>query len=176
MRLETSEGDIVLEARRAWAPLGADRFYNLVKHGFYDSARFYRVLPRFAAQAGTHADPAISAVWREQTIADDPVKESNLKGTVTFANSGPGTRTTQIFINLDNNSYLDESGFAPFARIIEGMDAAERLYAGYGEMAPDGKGPDYQRLELEGNAYLEKEFPELDYIVRAVLVPAGAAP
>jgi len=169
-RFETSEGAFVVEVTREWAPLGADRFYNLVKHGFYDGTRFFRVLAGFVVQFGVHGDPEVQRVWGGQTIKDDPVKESNRRGTLTFATSGTDTRTTQLFINLADNATLDASGFAPFGVVAEGMDVVERFYVGYGEMAPDGKGPDYERLVNEGNAYLEKEFPELDHIRKAVIV------
>lgn len=168
---ETTEGDFVLEAYREWAPLGTDRFYNLVRHGFYDGARFFRVLPGFVVQFGLPGDPALTEIWSERRIEDDPVVESNVEGYVSFATAGPGTRTAQVFINLADNSRLDAMGFAPFARIVGGMDIVGRLYAGYGEGAPQGRGPSQDRIQEEGNRYLEAEFPELDYIYRARVLP-----
>ena len=170
VRLSTSKGDIVLEVRRAWSPHGADRFHNLVAHGFYDRARFFRVVKNWVVQFGLHADPKIGSRWEEATIPDDPVVLPNTKGTMAFATKGPGTRTTQVFINLvDNSAALDGRGFTPFARVVEGMGVVEQLYGGYGEGAPKGPGPDQERLGKEGNAYLAKEFPNLDYIVRATI-------
>lgn len=170
---ETTQGTITLEIERAWAPLGVDRFYTLIKSGFYDGARFFRVLPDFVVQFGIAGDPALSARWRSARIADDPVKQSNVRGSVSFATAGPGTRTTQIFINLADNSNLDRMGFSPFGRVAEGMDVIEKLYSGYGEGAPHGRGPDQSRIQSEGNAYLEKSFSQLDYIRKATV--AGAA-
>jgi peptidyl-prolyl cis-trans isomerase A (cyclophilin A) len=171
VHFETSRGDFVLEAHREWAPLGADRFYDLVSAGFYDGARFFRVIPGELAQFGIPVDPADYRVWAGNPIADDPVLESNLRGYVSFATMGPDTRTTQVFINLADNSHLDGLGFAPFARVISGMDALDPLYADYGENAPLGPGPDQSRIEAEGNAYLEQAFPNLDFIRSARLLP-----
>ena len=154
---------------RDWAPIGADRFYNLVKRGFYDSARFFRVINGFMAQFGINGDPSIQTVWRTAQLRDDPVKESNRRGYITFATSGPNTRTTQLFINLVDNASLDRSGFAPFGRVVSGMDVVEKLHSGYGEGAPRGSGPDQGRVQAEGNRYLEKEFPRLDYIKMATI-------
>ena len=167
---ETSRGDFVLEAYREWGPLGTDRFYNLVRHGYYDGARFFRVLPGFVVQFGIPGDPNLTSIWSEEQIADDPVVESNQRGYVSFATAGPDTRTAQVFINLADNSRLDALGFTPFARIVGGMDIVDILHAGYGEGAPQGRGPSQDRIESEGNAYLEEEFPELDYIYRARLI------
>jgi len=166
---DTSAGAFAVEVHRDWAPVGADRFYNLVKRGFYDGARFFRVLPGFMAQFGVHGDPSISTVWRAARIADDPVTQGNKQGTITFATAGPGTRTTQLFINLVDNDGLDRQGFAPFGRVTSGMNIVGKLYGGYGEGAPNGKGPDQGRVQLEGNTYLEKEFPRLDYIKTAAI-------
>lgn len=160
----TSVGAFVVEVHRDWAPMGADRFYNLVKRGFYDGVRFFRVLPGFMAQFGVNGDPSISTVWRTARIADDPVKQGNKRGTITFATAGPGTRTTQLFINLVDNDGLDKQGFAPFGRVTSGMEVVEKLYGGYGEGAPSGNGPNQGRVQAEGNKYLEQEFPRLDYI------------
>jgi peptidyl-prolyl cis-trans isomerase A (cyclophilin A) len=169
-RFETSKGDFVIEVQRDWAPFGADRFYNLVKSGYFDGARFFRVIPGFMAQFGIHGDPHVSAVWRGATIPDDPVRQHNTRGMVSFATAGPGTRTTQLFINFADNSRLDGMGFAPFGRVAEGMEVVDRLHGGYGEGAPGGRGPDQGRIQAEGNAYLERQFPELDQVKRATIV------
>ncbi len=169
-RFETGKGAFVIEVQRDWAPLGADRFYNLVKSGYYDGVRFFRVIPGFMAQFGIHGDPQVSAAWRDARIPDDPVRQRNARGMVSFATAGPGTRTTQLFINYRDNSQLDGMGFAPFGRVAEGMDVVDRLYGGYGEGAPSGRGPDQGRIQAEGNAYLERAFPELDQVRRATIV------
>jgi len=169
-RFETRKGDFVIEVHRDWAPLGTDRFYNLVRGGYYDGTRFFRVISGFMAQFGIHGDPQVSAAWRGARIPDDPVRQRNTRGAVSFATAGPGTRTTQLFINYGDNSRLDGIGFAPFGRVVEGMEVVDRLHAGYGEGAPRGRGPDQGRIEAEGNAYLEREFPELDQIRRATIV------
>ena len=163
-RFETAKGVFVIAVHRAWAPRGADRFYNLVRSGYYDGVRFFRVLPGFMAQFGIHGDPAVSVAWREQRIADDPVGRTNGRGMVSFATAGPGTRTTQVFINFANNDRLDAMGFAPFGEVVAGMDVVDALYAGYGEGAPRGRGPDQGRMQAEGNAYLERAFPQLDVV------------
>ncbi len=168
--LDTSKGAIVITVHREWAPVGADRFYNLVKNGFYDDVRFFRVIPGFMAQFGIHGNPAVAAAWRPAQIKDDPVKQSNKRGFVTFATAGPNTRTTQLFINFgDNAGSLDKQGFAPFGEVTTGMDVVDKIYSGYGEGAPRGKGPDQGRTQSEGNAYLTKEFPRLDYIKSATI-------
>jgi peptidyl-prolyl cis-trans isomerase A (cyclophilin A) len=169
-KFTTTRGDFVVEVRRAWSPLGADRFYNLVKNHFYDGAAFFRVLPGFVVQFGISAKPEISRVWATATIKDDPVTQSNLEGYLTFATAGPNTRTTQVFISLADNRNLDGMGFSPFGKVIEGMDVVEKFYSGYGEGAPSGKGPDQSRLTNEGKAYLDKSFPLLDSIKTAVIV------
>ncbi len=177
-KFTTTKGDFVTEVTRAWAPQGADRFYNLVKNGFYTDAAFFRVLPGFVAQVGIPAKPDVARVWSTATIPDDPVTQSNLKGSVTFATAGPNTRTTQIFLNFGDNTGLDGQGFAPFGKVIEGMEIVDQLYAGYGEGYPNGSGPDQGRITNEGKAYLDKEFPKLDTIKAAVIVgepPAAAA-
>lgn len=168
----TSEGRFLVEVRRAWAPRGADRFYNLVRHGFYDGVRFFRVLEGFVAQFGISGDPRISRAWEDATIADDPVRHENVRGTLSFATSGRDSRTTQVFINLGDNGRLDDMGFAPFGQVVEGMDVVGSLYAGYGEGAPRGQGPRQDRIQSEGNEYLKAEFPELDYVERARIVSA----
>jgi len=169
VRFDTSKGAFVVEVNRAWAPNGADRFYNLVKNGFYDDARFFRVISGFMVQFGIHGDPKIAAPWREARIADDPVTQSNKRGYITYAMAGPNTRTTQLFINFGDNSSLDRQGFAPFGRVVSGMDVVDRLNPEYGEGAPRGRGPDQMRLQKEGNAYLAKEFSRMDYIKKATI-------
>jgi len=168
-RFSTTKGDFVIAVQRAWAPRGADRFYNLVRSGYYDGVRFFRVLPGFMAQFGIHGDTAVTAVWREQRIQDDPVRRTNIRGLATFATAGPGTRTTQIFINYGNNDRLDAMGFAPFGEVVEGMEVVDQLYGGYGEGAPRGRGPDQFRLNVEGEKYLGRQFPRLDKINKATI-------
>lgn len=165
--LKTTKGEITIEVTRAWSPLGADRFYNLVKAGFFTDIAVFRVISGFMAQFGIHGDPAVSAKWREARINDDPVKQSNLKGYLSYAMAGPNTRTTQFFINYADNSRLDEMGFSPFGKVIKGMEAVESVYSGYGEGAPRGAGPDQGRIQMEGNAYLKRDFSKLDYITGA---------
>jgi len=166
---DTSKGAFVVEVHRDWAPNGADRFYNLVKNGFYDEIRFFRVLDNFMAQFGINGDPGIQAVWRGASLKDDPVKQSNKRGFITFATAGPNTRTTQVFINYKDNSTLDSQGFTPFGQVVSGMDVVDKLYKDYGEGAPRGRGPEQGRLQQEGNAYLTKEFPKLDYVKTATI-------
>ncbi|HSC29192.1 MAG TPA: peptidylprolyl isomerase, partial [Vicinamibacterales bacterium] len=169
-RFDTTKGVFVIEVTRAWAPKGADRFYNLVKNGFYDNARFFRVISGFMVQFGIHGDPSVSAVWRSAQIPPDPVKQSNKRGFITYAMGGsPDTRTTQVFINFQDNSRLDESGFAPFGEVTSGMTVVDKIFSGYGEGAPRGSGPEQGRIQQQGNAYLMKEFPKLDYIKKATI-------
>ncbi|HEY2526842.1 MAG TPA: peptidylprolyl isomerase [Xanthobacteraceae bacterium] len=168
---DTSKGPFVVEVHRDWAPNGADRFYNLVKNGFYENARFFRVISGFMVQFGINADPKISAQWREARIDDDPVRQSNKRGFITFATAGPNTRTTQVFINFNDNSALDRQGFAPFGQVVSGMNVVDSLYSGYGEGAPQGQGPEQGRVQREGNAYLTREFAKLDYIKKATIQP-----
>ena len=169
VRFDTSKGPFVVEVMRAWAPKGADRFYNLVKNGFYDNVRFFRVISGFMVQFGINGDPGVMANWRSAQIQDDPVTQSNTRGMLTFAMAGPNTRTSQVFINFAENSRLDQSGFAPFGKVISGMNVVDALNAEYGEGAPRGRGPDQSRLQSEGNAYLAKEFPRMDYIKKATI-------
>lgn len=166
---QTTAGDFVVEARRHWAPRGVDRFYNLVREGFFQDVRFFRVIEGFMAQFGIAGDPQVSTAWREARIPDDPVEASNTRGRVSFATSGPGSRTTQLFINYGDNSRLDDMGFSPIGEVVEGMDVVDSLHSGYGEGAPRGRGPDQGRIQREGNAYLESEFPDLDWIRSAVI-------
>jgi peptidyl-prolyl cis-trans isomerase A (cyclophilin A) len=169
-QFDTSKGVFVIEVHRDWAPRGADRFYNLVKNGFFDDVRFFRVIKGFMAQFGIHGTPSIQAAWRTAQIEDDPVRESNRQGYVTFATAGPNTRTTQLFINFGNNTGLDKQGFAPIGRIVEGMDVANRINSEYGEGEPRGSGPNQGTIQQQGNAYLNKSFPRLDYINSATIV------
>ena len=169
VNVETSKGPFVIEVHRDWAPLGADRFYNLVKNGFYDNDRFFRVIAGFMVQFGVNGDPKVSAVWREANIKDDPVRQSNSRGMITFATAGPNTRTTQVFINFGDNGALDRMGFAPFGRVVSGMNVVDALYSGYGEGAPQGNGPNQQRVQSQGNAYLTHDFAKLDYIKKATV-------
>jgi peptidyl-prolyl cis-trans isomerase A (cyclophilin A) len=170
-RFATTQGDFVVEVHRDWAPLGADRFYNLVKYGFYTDASFFRVISGFMVQFGISARPAVARAWEKATIKDDPVTQHNQRGAITFATAGPNTRTTQVFINFGDNSGLDRQGFAPFGQVIQGMDVVDKLYSGYGEGAPQGNGPSQDRITNEGKAYLDKNFPKLDRIKSASIVP-----
>jgi peptidyl-prolyl cis-trans isomerase A (cyclophilin A) len=151
----TSVGSFVVQVNRAWAPKGADRFYNLVKNGYFNNGRFFRVVPKFMVQFGINGDPKLQDVWREANIADDPVTQSNKRGYITFATRGPNTRTTQVFINFKDNAFLDQQGFAPFGQVVSGMEIVDKINAEYGEQ------PDQGRIQFEGNAYLAKEFPRL---------------
>ena len=166
VKLETTQGDIVVEVRKAWAPAAADRFHELVTQKFFDDAAFYRVMRNYIAQFGIHKDPKVSELWRLNRMPDDKRKESNRKGTLAFAQNGPGTRTTQVFINLADNAPLDGQGFVPFGKVVSGMDVAAKLYAGYGDSSPRGYGPDAAKLENQGNAILAG-FPRLDFIKTA---------
>ena len=170
---ETTRGEFVVEARREWAPQGVDRFYNLVREGFFNDVRFFRVIEGFMAQFGISGDPQVAAAWQGARIPDDPVAASNTRGRVSFATAGPGTRTTQLFINYGDNSRLDETGFSPIGEVVQGMDVVDALHAGYGEGAPRGRGPDQGRIQREGNSYLASDFPDLDWIRGAeIITPA----
>lgn len=164
VKLDTTKGAILLKITREWAPKGADRFYSLVKNGFYDECRFYRVVSKFVAQFGIHALPEVSGKWRETPVDDDPVKQKNTRGRVTFAKSGPNTRTTNLFINLRDSTSLDSQGFAPIGEVIEGMEIADQLHV------PKGAGPAQKRIYEEGNAWLQKDFKDLDVIKSARIV------
>jgi peptidyl-prolyl cis-trans isomerase A (cyclophilin A) len=169
VRFDTSKGAFVIQVNRSWAPHGADRFYNLVKNGFYDNVRFFRVISGFMVQFGINGNPAVMAHWREAQIPDDPVRTSNKRGTITFATAGPNTRTTQVFINFADNAGLDGQGFAPFGQVVSGMNVVDTLNAEYGEGAPRGRGPDQGRLQMEGNAYLARSFSRMDFIKKATI-------
>jgi peptidyl-prolyl cis-trans isomerase A (cyclophilin A) len=169
VRLDTSKGNVLMRVHRAWAPKGADHFHYMVRTGFYDGARFFRVRPGFVVQFGINGDPSVSRLWKDMYLTDDPVKESNRRGTLSYAMRGPNTRTTQVFINLADNKRLDKDGFAPFAEVVEGMEVVDAFYSAYGETAPRGNGPSQDRIFTEGNTYLERYFPRLDYIRKAAL-------
>jgi len=169
VELQTTAGPILIDVERAWAPKGADRFYNLVKIGYFEDVAFFRVIDGFMAQAGISGDPAVTRAWRSARIQDDPPTQSNTRGMVTFATSGPNSRTTQFFINFVDNSRLDRMGFAPFGKVRD-MKNVDALHAGYGESAPRGRGPKQGDITSRGNAYLKAEFPELDYIESARIV------
>jgi peptidyl-prolyl cis-trans isomerase A (cyclophilin A) len=161
----TTKGTFVVKVQRALAPKGADRLYNLAKNGFFTDVKFFRVVPGFVVQFGISPDPKVSAAWRTATITDDPVKAHNTRGTVTFASAGPNTRTTQLFINLANNTSLDTSGFAPVGSVTKGMDVVDTLYSGYGEAPSAQQGP----ITLRGNAFLDRHYPKLDEITSATV-------
>ncbi len=171
VRVQTTRGPFELEAYRAWAPHGVDRLWQLVRAGYFDDSRFFRVVPAFIVQFGIAGDPRVATFWRARTIPDDPVRQRNTRGLISFAMTGPNTRTTQLFINLRDNSRLDAQGFAPVAMILRGMNVVDRLYAGYGEASGGGMRAAHQdSLFLGGNAWLDRAFPRLDRIVSARLV------
>lgn len=168
VRFTTSAGDFIVEVHRDWAPRGADRFYNLVRRGFFTNASFFRVVPGFVVQFGLNADPAVNKVWDQARIQDDPVKQTNRRGTLVFATAGPNTRTTQLFINFGDNGRLDGMGFAPFGEVVAGMDVVDKIYPGYGEQ------PDQGLITAQGNAYLSKNFPKIDRIKFARVIPVNS--
>ncbi|MEZ6063300.1 MAG: peptidylprolyl isomerase [Planctomycetaceae bacterium] len=162
---ETSQGNFTVEVQRKWAPIGADRFHELVKQGFFNEARFFRVVPNFMVQFGINGDPAVQKDWRDKSIKDDPVVASNQRGFITFAKTNaPNSRTTQLFINFKDNSFLDNTGFAPFGRVIEGMEVVDKINAEYREQ------PDQGLIQKQGNRYLNAKFPRLDFIKSAKIV------
>lgn len=175
VRVETSVGDFLVDVHRDWAPIGADRFYNLVMAGFYDDTRIYRVVPRFMAQFGVHGDPYVNYVWRRALLQDDPVLQSNRRGRIAFAKAGPHTRSTEVFVSYVDNPFLDDDGFAPFGEVVEGMEVVDAFHAGYGDGPPRGEGPYGAMAQARGNEYLDDEFPELTSIVRATIVTPGRA-
>jgi len=168
VKFVTTKGDVIIQVTRAWAPMGADRFYNLVRGGFFKDAAFFRTIPNFMTQFGIPARPDVAAAWDHAYLIDDRVTQSNKRGMVTFATAGPNTRTTQIFINYGDNVRLDSDGFAPFGQVVEGMDVVDKFFGGYGET------PDQGRITAFGKAYLDKSFPNLDHIVTATIMPADA--
>ncbi len=174
VKFDTSKGVFILEVNKKWAPEGAERFYRLVEQKFYDDCRFFRVVQGFMVQFGISGDPKVMAKWRNLTMRDDPVKQSNQRGYITYAMAGPNTRTTQVFINFKDNSFLDSQGFAPFGKVVEGMNVVDKLYNGYGDGAPQGNGPDQGQLQMQGNEYLNAKFPRLDFIKTATIEPVPA--
>jgi peptidyl-prolyl cis-trans isomerase A (cyclophilin A) len=164
VRFDTTRGGFIVAVTRAWAPLGADRFYNLVQAGYYDDCGFFRVVPGFVVQFGISGDPKVTVAWSQARIKDDPVKQTNSLGRITFATGGKDTRTTQLFVNLKNNAMLDGMGFAPFGEVVSGMDVVQAIYAGYGET------PDQGLITMAGNAYLKEQFPRLDYVKKAAIL------
>jgi peptidyl-prolyl cis-trans isomerase A (cyclophilin A) len=173
--LQTTKGDVVILVHRDWAPRGADRFYELTKMGFYNGDRFFRALRRFVVQFGVNGDPKLNKQWSNMPIKDDPPKVSNKMGTVTFATSGPDSRSTQVFINIGDNSRLDDQGFTPFGEVTQGMENVESFYMDYGDGPPSGNGPDQAAIADVGNPYLEEHFPKLDYIKTARVLPASSS-
>jgi peptidyl-prolyl cis-trans isomerase A (cyclophilin A) len=171
VKFDTTAGIFVVEVHRDWAPNGADRFYNLVKNGFYNNTRFFRVVPNFMVQWGINGDPNIQKHWEDANIKDDPVKQSNTRGNITYAQrSAPNSRSTQLFINFKDNSFLDNQRFAPFGKVVSGMDVVDKINSTYGER------PDQSTIQTQGNAYLNKNFPKLDYIKTATIEQTAAAP
>jgi len=164
----TTKGNFTVRVTRAWAPLGADRFYNLVKSGYFDDTAFFRVVPNFIVQFGLSTDPAVNRVWRAANFQDDPVTQSNKPGTITFATAGPNTRTTQLFINFGNNAFLDRQGFSPFGQVTKGMEIVQKIFSGYGEK------PDQGAITTQGKAYLDKNFPNLDRIQSTKILTPGS--
>jgi peptidyl-prolyl cis-trans isomerase A (cyclophilin A) len=169
VKFDTTRGDFIVHVDCAWAPIGADRFYNLVKHGFFTGDAFFRVVPGFVVQFGLSPDPAVNKAWSSADIKDDRVTQSNKRGYITFATAGPNTRTTQLFISFADNSGLDRQGFAPFGLVTSGMDVVDKIYSGYGQQ------PDQGAITSQGKAYLEKNFPNLDTIKSATILPPAAA-
>ncbi len=170
VNLATTKGDIVIEVRREWSPRGADHFYELVTAGFYDGVKFHRVMKTFVAQFGINGDPKIDQLYSMMRIGDDPPTQKNKRGTITYAKLGADSRTTEVFFNLRDNPALDSTGFAPFGKIVEGLENADKLAYLYGELAPRGSGPDASRIHREGNVYLNRDFPRLDAITKATIV------
>jgi len=169
VEFDTTAGKITIDIHKKWAPIGAQRFYDLVESGYFTDIAFFRVVSGFMVQFGIHGDPKVSAQWREKRIKDDPPTQSNTRGRVTFATAGPNTRTTQLFINFGDNSFLDSQGFAPIGEVKD-MSAVDKIYSGYGEGAPSGKGPGQGQIQMQGNSYLKASFPKMDYIKSARIV------
>ncbi len=164
IKFQTTKGSFVVECKRAWSPAGVDRFYNLSKNGFFDNIKFFRVVQGFVVQFGMHGDPAVGAKWRDANIPDEKVVKGNKRGFLTYAKSGPNTRSTQYFINLADNDRLDEMGFPAFGHVTEGMDVVDKLYNGYGEA------PNQGQIAEKGNAYLDSEFPKLDFVQKVIII------
>ena len=167
--LDTSKGPVEIEVHKDWAPIGAQHLYELVNRGYYDGNRFFRVTHSYV-QFGVNGNPQVSSMWSTANLRDDPVKESNVRGAVSYAKLGPNTRATQLFINMrDNSKELDKQGFAPVGRVVTGMEAVDGLYSAYGDMPPRGQGPDPSKIEVLGNSYLESRFPRLDFVKTATI-------
>lgn len=172
VRMTTTKGDIVILVHRDWSPLGADHFYELTNMGFYNGDYFFRAIKNFVVQWGINGDPNTNKTWSEISIKDDPPKVSNKIGTIVFATAGPNSRSTQVFINLgDNSASLDPQGFTPFGEVIQGMESVLNLYTGYGDFPPGGAGPNPENIGINGNPYLEEHFPKLDHIKTAKVIP-----
>jgi peptidyl-prolyl cis-trans isomerase A (cyclophilin A) len=170
VNFDTSKGPVIVEVHRDWAPRGADHFYALVKTGFFDGDRFFRIVRNFVVQFGINGDPKVNQLWSNVSLQDDPVTQHNTRGTIVYATRGPNTRTTQLFINLrDNTQSLDPQGFAPFGKVTTGMDVVDSLYSSYGDMPPMGQGPDPSQIQAQGNDYLQNHFARLDYIKKATI-------
>ena len=175
-QFDTTKGKFTIEVTRSLSPNGADRFYNLVRSGYFKDIAFFRVVPGFMCQFGIHGDPSVTAKWNGARISDDPVVGSNKRGTISFAKGGPNTRTSQLFINFRDNTRLDSMGFPPFGKVVEGMDVVDKINGEYGDMPQqDGSGPNPDLIARQGNAYLKKNFPNLDYIKSATIVPAASS-
>jgi peptidyl-prolyl cis-trans isomerase A (cyclophilin A) len=169
-RVETTQGPVLIEVTKAWAPKGAERFWKLIATGFFDDSRFFRVRPGFIVQFGMAGDPVVNSMMGSTVIDDDPFVEKNKRGTVAFAQLGKNTRSTQVYINLKDNAELDRAKFVPFGRVVEGMEAVEKLYGGYGEWSPPGRGPEAARIQRQGNKYLDTQFPRLDKLKKVTVV------
>jgi peptidyl-prolyl cis-trans isomerase A (cyclophilin A) len=170
VNFDTSKGTVIVEVHREWAPIGVDHFYTLLKTGFYDGSRFFRVVHDFVVQFGINGDPKTNELWAAGSIPDDQVRQSNVRGTLTYAaGQMPNSRSTQLFFNLRTNAALDQRGFAPIGKVTEGMDVVESFYSSYGEMSPDGQGPDPTQIATQGNQYLQAHFPRLDFIKKATI-------
>jgi peptidyl-prolyl cis-trans isomerase A (cyclophilin A) len=170
VRFDTTKGPFTVEVVREWAPRGADRFHELVRKGFYDGARLYRVRPKFVVQFGISPDPKTNELWKQMKMPDDPVRESNLRSYISYATDGPSTRTTEVFINLADNKRLDARGFSPFGRVVEGMNVVDQFHSGYGEVQPMGGGPDPVKMQALGDEYVQRSFPRLDQIRSARII------
>jgi peptidyl-prolyl cis-trans isomerase A (cyclophilin A) len=168
VNLDTSKGPVVIEVHKDWAPIGAQHLFELVNRGYYDGIRFFRVTHAYV-QFGVNGDPQVSSMWSSANLRDDPVKEHNVKGMVSYAKIGPNSRTTQLFINMKDNKDLDKQGFAPIGKVITGMELVEDFYSAYGDMPPRGQGPDPTKIETQGNAYLDSRFPRLDFVKKATI-------
>jgi len=170
VNFDTSKGTVIVEVHRDWSPNGVDHFYTLVKTHFYDGNRIFRVVRNFVAQFGINGDPQTNGLWANAPIPDDPVRQSNVRGTLTYAATGlPNSRSTQLFFNLRNNSMLDSRGFAPIGRVTQGMDVVDSFYDSYGDMPPNGQGPDPTQIGTQGNQYLQAQFPRLDFVKKATI-------